>query len=486
MKKTKYSTSKVIISIIALVCIAIPFCIAAPSGMTQSIFQILGITVGGLLFWLFVSVDWPNLLILLSLMLVPELGPKTVIANSLGNSTVFFLILCFLLSGSLVKTGVARRVAIWFITSRNARRGPWHTIIMIYLSVFVLASLLSATATLMIFLPILYIIFNELGYSKEDNAVLPSVLVCSLVIIAQIAQAATPISHAMTIIGMSTYTTYTEGTIDFLEYCALCLPIALLSLVAWCLISRFMIKPKTDRLTSIDYDSIKATLPEKSPQERIAAIIYIVVIISWALPGLAKYVFPKATFLTKINQNYVPIIGIVLLQVIKINGEPVYQFKEGLKNVPWSLIFFMGAILALGSAFNNSDIGMSAWLSASIGPAVSGMSPTVFLVVITCATMLLTNVMSNAVCIAVMHAVAMPLIATVFAGQIPPALASMLITTSASYAFATPPATPPAAIAADSGWLPPKRMLLYGFLETVAAILIACLVGIPLGRAICS
>lgn len=481
----KTSRAKYAVSIIAALCILIPFITAAPAGLSQSIFQVLGITVGGLLFWLFVSIDWPNLLVILGLMLVPELGAKNVIANSLGNSTVFFLTMCFLLSGSLVKTGVARRVAIWFITCRTARRGPWHTINMIFISVFVLASLLSATATLMIFLPILYIIFNELGYTKEEQAVFPAVMVCGIVVVAQIAQAATPISHAMTIIGMSTFNSYTGETIDFLEYCALCLPIALASLAAWCVLCRFVFRPETSRLTSIDYDAIKATLPAKSRPEAVAAVIYIAVIISWALPGIGKYLFPNATFLAAINQNYVPIIGIVLLQVIKFDGQPVYGYKDGLKAVPWSLVFFMGAILALGSAFGNADIGMSAWLSGAIGPSVSSMSPVMFLVVITCVTMLLTNVMSNAVCIAVMHAVAMPLAATVFAGRFSPALVSMLITTAASYAFATPPATPPAAIAADSGWLSLKRMLAYGLAATVCSAILACVIGIPLGSLLC-
>ncbi len=459
-----------------------PFILPAPAGIPLAIFRILGITMGGMIFWLFISVDWPNLLVLLGLMLVPELGPKTVLATSLGSDTVFFLILCFLLSGSLVKTGAARRIAIWFISSKTAQRGPWFTVNMIFIAIFVVSSVLSATATVMIFLPILYVIFDELGFKKEENAVFPSVMVCGLVVIAQIAQASTPVSHAMTIIGMSTYTTYTGGVIDFLQYCAVCLPTALVCTLAWCLLVRFVFKPDMSRVSGINSNSIKASIGPMKANEKIALTLYCIVIVMWAVPGLSKVIAPSiAPALSKLNQNYVPIIAVVLMHVIKVDGKPVYDFQEGLKNVSWSLIFFMGAILALGSTYSNANIGMSIWLSDTIGPLVANMSPITFIIVMTCMTMLLTNVMSNAVCIAVCHAVAMPLVATIFAGRVNPALISILITTSASYAFATPPATPPAAVAAGSGWLSLGRMFYYGITTTVICSIIVCAMGIFLG-----
>lgn len=482
MQKQLKDYLKLFAGLLGTFCIFAPFILPAPAGIPVAIFRVLGITIGGMMFWLFISVDWPNLLVLLGLMLVPELGPKTVLATSLGSDTVFFLILCFLLSGSLVKTGAARRIAIWFITSRTARRGPWFTVNMIFIAVFVLSSVLSATATVMIFLPILYVIFEELGFKKADNATFPAVMVCGLVVIAQIAQASTPVSHAMTIIGMSTYTTYTGEVIDFLQYCAVCLPAAIVCVVAWCLLVKFVFKPDMSRVNSIDYDGIAASIGPMKANEKVAVTLYCIVIVMWAVPGLSKVLAPSiAPILSKLNQNYVPIIAVVLLHVIKVDGEPVYDFIGGLRNVSWSLIFFMGAILALGSAYSNADIGMSGWLSTTIGPLVSNMSPLAFTIVIVCITMLMTNAMSNAVCIAVCHAVAMPLVATVFAGRINPALVSILITTSASFAFATPPATPPAAVAAGSGWLSLGRMFYYGITATVVSAVIVCVIGISLG-----
>ena len=78
---------------------------------------------------------------------------------------------------------------------------------------------------------------------------------------------------------------------------------------------------------------------------------------------------------------------------------------------------------------------------------------------------------------AICFAVAMPLVTTVFAGEISPIVIAILITTGASYAFATAPATPPAAIIADSGWVESGKMLKYGMIAAVIAVVCIATIG---------
>ena len=74
----------------ALLCIIGFRFLPAPSGMTSSAMQVLGIFIGALILWLTLSIDWPSLLALAALVTVPELTMGSVLANSLGNSTVAF------------------------------------------------------------------------------------------------------------------------------------------------------------------------------------------------------------------------------------------------------------------------------------------------------------------------------------------------------------------------------------------------------------
>lgn len=205
----KYKTYQIVVIIIGLFLCFFGRFIPVSSGLSASGAQTLFIMVGGLLMWLLVGVDWTSLAVILALALIPELGMNKVAAGTLGNSTVFYLLLCFMLAKSLQATGVAHRLAVWFLTGSFSRKGAWCTIAMIFVSIFVLSSGLSSSSTIMIFLPILYEIFESLGYEKGKGDIFPAVMIASLAIICQIAQATTPISHAMTLIGFSSYNSYT-------------------------------------------------------------------------------------------------------------------------------------------------------------------------------------------------------------------------------------------------------------------------------------
>lgn len=486
MKKRRYSNFQIAVIIFAVFMLFGLRFLTPPAGMTQSGLQVAGILIGGLAMWLFVSVDWSSLMVLFALMLVPGLTPAGVIAGSMGNNTAFYLMLCFMLSASLQKTGVAHRLAVWFMTSKLSRKGPWYTVGMIFASIFILSSGLSSTATLMVFLPILTEIFETLGYRKEDGAKFPGIMLTSLVVVAQLAQSSTPISHAMTLIGMSSYTSYTGDQIGFAQYVGTCIPIALLALVLWFVLCRFVFKADVSRLTQLDFDGIQARLEPLSKREIVAAAIYIVCITFWILPGIASYIFPEsvASVLSGINQVYPPIIGILVMHFLKIDGEPVIDYKDSLKAVPWSTYIFMGTILYLSSTLSNGDIGLTAWLSEAMLPVFQNISPFVFILLMVAIPAVLTNFISNSVTIAITFAVAMPMLSSIYSGQINPQLIAILITVAANFSFATPTATPPVAVALDTGWINTKSLFVWGMSIAIVCMILAIIVGVPLGSAL--
>lgn len=483
MKKRRYSNFQIGIIIVSLFLLFGTRLLTPPAGMTEAGLQVAGILVGGLALWLFVSVDWSSLLVLFALMLVPGLSPVGVVAGSMGNNTAFYLMLCFMLSASLQKTGVAHRLAVYFMTSKLSRKGPWFTVGMIFASIFILSSGLSSTATLMVFLPILTEIFETLGYKKEDRAKFPGIMLTSLVVVAQLAQSSTPISHAMTLIGLSSYTSYTGEEIGFVQYVGTCIPVALLALVLWFILCRFVFKADVSRLAQLDFDGIQARLEPLSKKEIVAAGIYILCIIFWILPGISSYIFPEpiANALAGINQFYPPIIGVLMMHFLKIEGEPVIDYKDSLKAVPWSTYIFMGTILYLSSTLSNADIGLTTWLSDAMLPVFQTISPFVFILLMVAVPAIITNFISNSVTIAITFAVAMPMLSTIYSNQINPELIAILITLSANFSFATPTATPPVAVALDTGWINTKSLFLWGMTIAVAGMVLTYIVGIPLG-----
>ena len=92
--------------------------------LSPSAVQLLGIFAGVLLMWLFVSIDWPSVLLLGALALIPGLKFSSILASAYGGSTFVFLLFTFVVTYALQKTSFLKRLAVAFITSKSARRGP--------------------------------------------------------------------------------------------------------------------------------------------------------------------------------------------------------------------------------------------------------------------------------------------------------------------------------------------------------------------------
>ena len=484
-KTTKLSTGQTVLFAIGFIIMFGVKFLPAPWGMTADAFQVLGVVIGGLMM-LFVTVGLSSIMIFLALSTVPALGVGTVAVQSFGNSTFMLMMFIFMFSSVLDKRGIAKRIAIGLMTNKIGRKGPWYTVTMIFIAAFIVGSFLGSALSLMIFLPILVQIFRETGSNSpgEKNQI-TSLLVSGVAICVCIAQCGTPIGHTITIYGMRAYEQYTGGTLDFGTYCAISLPIAILTVIAWCLIARFIWKPDLSALRGLNYDTLRGELTKMSRGDIITTVIYILVIVAWVLPGISRYLIPSLyeSFFSKIDDNIPAMIGIIALCLIRADGKPLITYDELLKTVPLKTILYMAAILGLSGCVNNADVGLSAWLAQVLGGAFSGMGVVTFVIVIVTICIIATNFMPNMVVVTLGMAVAMPLMTSIYEGQLNPMVVGALITAAGSYAYAAPSACPTAAIACGSGWIDSGDLFKYGMISAVTAIIFSCVVGIPLGMA---
>lgn len=490
----KYSTLQYILLILSIALCFIPHFLNLPTELnpdgpailTQSGAIILFSLVAAVIMWLFIGTDWTSLIVMVSIATVNELGMSGVTQASIGNATSWYLLLCFMLAASLMKTGIAKRIAVWLMTCKLSRRGPWYMIGMLFVAIALISSVLSSTSTVMIFLPILYEIFEALGYKKTDQNKFTTLMMMSLVVVCQIVQSTSPISHVHTILGISTYASYTGNEIEFLQYVGIALPVALLCIVVWFLLCKFLFKLDVSKVKDIDYDKIQNSLGPIKKEEKIAGFIYILVVIFWLLPGVIRYLAPSLyPIISKIQQCYPPMIALVILHLWKVDGKSVLDFKDALKAAPMGTYLFISAMLLLNSCFSNASIGLPAWLATVMGKIFNNVPAMVFFILIFSITVILTQFISNAVTISLAMTIGMPLCLTLFDGLINPMVLSILLTMGINYAFATACATPPCAVAQDSGWLSSSKMLSYGFIAMVMCIIIGLVVGIPLANIIC-
>ncbi len=452
-----------------------------PAGLPEGGFQILGILVAAILLFLSWGVGWTSMLILALMMTVPGLPAAKVTQATFGNSTAVLLLICFMLAASLTESGAARRIAIWFLTNRFSRKGPWRTVMMYFAAVFLLDLVLSSATCIMIFLPILLSIFESIRLDREKDSALSSMLLLCTVAVGCLANGTNPISHAVTIQGFSLYESYFGEPMDFLTFSAVTMPVALLTLAVICLLVRFVWRPDVSPFSRIDYESLRASCGMISRREKYSIFFYFLTVILWLLPGLSKYLFPSlhGTF-GKIESIYPPLLSLFLMHLIHVDGERILDWQKAVRAVNWPTFLFIAVIMGLGSFMGNENFGISKWLSVALSPLFSGVSATLFLLIVVVLVNVLTNFCSNAVALSVIFALAVPISLTVYQGQINPTLVAILLTASAQNGWATPPATPTAAVAYSAGWSDQKLVLRWGMIFMLAQILICMLAGQPL------
>ena len=474
------STKKTILYVISLLLILCFRLIPAPAGMTTSGMQVLGIFLGILLLWLFDSIDWPNFLCIAGLTLVPELKMGSILSSSFGNSTFAFLLFTFMCTYAVGQTSFVKRCAIGFITNKLASKGSWWFITIYCLSVLLIGMVMSPVVLFVIYMPIFDSVCKELKLEKTDK--LANTLALGTLFCCAIACGMTPISHTFPVMAIGFYQQMAGGTISYAHYMASAIPVGLICFVVMILIFRFIVRPDTSKLGSLNPERLKADVKPLEKREKWIIGIFFAVVAAWVLPEFLKNILPGvSTFFSSKGTTFPPMIGAIAMFMISIDGKPLLNFKEAMsKGVQWGGLVMAAATLAVGSAMTNADIGLTAWLSGVIEPVLSGLSPTLIVLVFALWAFVMTNTCSNMVTVTVVCAVAIP-ICMASNGALNTAAVASMIGMAASYAYVLPPAHPNVALAIGTGWTNTSQVIRYGTLLMLAAVVASIFVGYPIG-----
>lgn len=453
------------------------------AGMTPSAMRVLGVFAGAMIMWLTLAISWPSVIVLAALALVPELSMNDILKASMGNSTVTFLIFTFTCTYALSQTHFVRRCAIFFISSKMARKSPFLFLLSYFGSILLLGSIMSPSVLFVIYLPILEAICKELNLSGKDK--LANTLILGQLFATAISCGMTPIGHVFSTMAMGILTTATGQEVSYGQYMAFAIPVGLITFVCMMVILRFVMNPDMSMLKNLDYDKLKATVEPMDRREKSIIAIFLLVVAMWVLPDFLKKQMPAVMgFIKSCGTAFPPMVGTGLMCILTVNGKPLLDFKDGMgKGVSWGSVIMAASTLALGSAMTNADIGLTAWLSATVSPLLKGFSPLLLVAIFTVWTLAMTNIGSNMVTITVVNAVAIP-ICLASGGTVSTPVVAMIVGMLAGYAFAFPPAHPNVALASGSGWATSGQVAVYGVLMMIVSAIVTLTVGYPLGVSI--
>lgn len=457
--------------------------IPAPSGLSISGMQVLGIFLGVLLLWLTISIDWPSILMIGALALVPELNFSKILSGAYGSGTFVFLMYTFILTYALGKTSFIKRIAMSFITSKFAKKGPWAFVILYFASIIFIGCFISPTVLFFVYLPIVEEICNILKLKKGDK--LSAMLMMGTVIMCGISSGMTPIAHVFPLIAIGLYSDVMGHVINYASFMMVAIPVGIISSILIILMFKLILKPDMSVLKDFDPSKISGVDGKTTKSENIILGIFIFVVLLWVVPGLITSIIKSGPiydclkWIDSFGTPMPPLIGIVILCIININGEPLLKVNEAMsKGVSWPSLIMCASTLALGSAITNTDIGLTTWLSSNLTPLISGLSPIVMVLIFTLWAAIQTNLSSNMVTSTLVTTAALAIISSM--NNINIAGVVINIGIMASYAFATPPAMPCVAIASSSGYTNTMQMMKYGFIAMFICVMVATFIGYPI------
>ena len=461
------------LSAAALVIFLVSLFLPPMGGLSRASIQVLGIFISTMILWLGVSITWPSLFCIAALAVTPFLKGDDVLVNAFGNWIPTFCIFTSVLCYALSKTGFLQRVAVWMLTRKIARKTPFSFVAVLFLTPLVVGSIMGTVALFSIFIPLLNQIFIDLNYKREDKTA--QVLMFGVMFTSCMSAMTTPISHTFSLMAISYHQQFFPGEEQ--------IPIVTFSIVgilssiivyALLLVTKYIIRPDLSGIKELDIGSLVESRTPLSAKEIVSVSVFALVVAAWLLPGILGEVFPAAAaFLTDLGNVIPAIIGVILLFVIKVGGEPILDFDDTFKNgAPWRIWLLVAAAMALGSAITSDEAGLLPWFSGIVEPVVAGLPSMAAVLLITFMILFLTNMMSNAVALILVSTVMLPLIASGAISGVSGAAVAINIGMAANVAVSTPLASAPAVMSVGTGWLSNSNMLKWGAVMTILTCLI--------------
>ncbi|MEV0930058.1 SLC13 family permease [Streptomyces phaeochromogenes] len=349
--------------------------------------------------------------------------------GTLGDSTVWLLICAFVLAAAVARTGLAGRAAAFLVGGARSVRQLVHltTAALVVTAFAVPATSGRAALALPVFLALAKVLADRKRLVVMLALLFPTVILLSAV--------ATLIGAGAHLITVSVLWETTGDRIDFTQWLLLGLPLAVASSHLAAETVLLTTTRRADRRTpvritadDIQQHSEQPVTGPWSPAESRCALLLATVVALWCSEPLHQ-VSPAVVALIGAVVAASPALGTVGL-------------KDALKTVPWSLLLFMAATMAMGVAL--ADSGAAGWLVSGL-PA--DVAPWLFLTLVVAVSTAAHLVLQSR---SARSSVLVPLVVAAAVGAgVNPVAAALASTAAAGFCHTLPASAKPVTLFAE-------------------------------------
>lgn len=439
--------------------------------------KVLGIFIGMIFLWSFVSILWPSLLGIVALVICGYAPLRQVLHMSFGDTVPTLVLFAMVLFGAIQHAGVTRYISRWFLTRKIINGKPVVFSFVFIYSAYVLAALSANILPVLLFMwAILYSVLDDVGYKKGDKYT--AVMVIGTLFGAISGQAAKPFTGSALMIA-GAFEKASGTNLDYLQYMLFGFILSSVGIFLYALLIKFVFRPDMSRIKGISIERFQRdALPPMDARQKVMMAALFGYLIMVLLPSILPKSIAAIGLLAKIGPLGVVILFVVGLSLCKIQNKPIMEFKEiAGKYIIWDVYFLVCMAMAISSAMTSESTGITEFLQVSLDPILGGHSFVVFSVILVLFGVGITQFANNGV----MGVLLMPVV-KVFSEQSGGSFeaAATLIIFATHIAILTPAASPYAAILyGNKDWVSQKDVLAYGSIICVLTMVLYIFVGIP-------
>lgn len=412
-------------------------------GFTEPAAITAGVTVLTVIWWVSEALPIPVTSIV-PFALLPLFGVLThqEASSALGSHVILLLMGAFMLSKSLERSGVHKRLAILMVNAIGSHSKK-RLVFGFMIATAVLSMWISNTATILIMLPIALAVLSQVSEKSLKVA-----LILGIAYAASVGGIGTLIGTPPNVIFAGIYEAQSGREFSFLRWMMVGIPCVIIAIP---LISLWLTRHLKGPL-NVDLP----VLGKWEVQELRTLAVFGIAVLAWVTRNEPFGGWSDALGITTAGDSTVALAAVVLMFIVPDGrGERLLDWKTAV-NIPWGMLLLFAGGIALAKAFTASG------LSQIIGDGLSGFSeyPLLITLLLLCLSVTyLTEIISNTATATLL----MPILYLVALNYgVDPAVLMMPAAMAASCAFMLPVATAPNAIAYGTGEIEIRDMVKEG------------------------
>lgn len=454
--------------------------------LTQVGMRVIGVFIGTVLLLSLVDTVWPALLAVAILSRTGVATLNEAIIGSLGSWVIYFILMSFIMTHALNESGFTNRLVAKFMGIKFVSKNPWTFTFSIGFFAMILGCFMDQIPATTFMLAFVQTVYKELGYKTSDSY--PHITNIVTVFSVNIGGAMTPISHALTIIGLGIYENITGEPLSLFAYLAFGVPTGLILFILMCVAVRIFAKPDFSKFEGFDIKKVIATQKKVDLREICTVIVFFVTVALWIAPGLLM-MFTDAAWVSTFNSygiTFWAILSVIIMALVHIDNKPLVNVKEVVNNnINWGILLFISIGIYLGTAISLESTGVTEFIQTNITPLLSTLPSGLVVFFIAFVAVFMTNFASNVTTITVMTGVGVTL-AMSSGGMINPIGIAMVTTMCGCCAYLLPSSFGTIALLHGNSYSSKNNIYIYGIIMMILSALIIGFVGYPLGVAIVS